>query len=171
NALLSINEQDSRRAAVLGFDLHDSNLPLQADFPVLMQNLLHYLLPDSLETAVQANCGNTIVPKLNERTVSAHVNTPLGRKAALVGGALTDTDEIGLYTLEEAYADGSTRQTAFALHIPPDESDTNSVAPPQTAQAHTQAPAQGTGREWTPLILLLCFAVLLLEWEVSRRGA
>ncbi|MEG1966783.1 MAG: BatA and WFA domain-containing protein [Clostridia bacterium] len=171
NALLSINEQDSRRAAVLGFDLHDSNLPLQADFPVLMQNLLHYLLPDSLEAAVQANCGNTIVPKLNERTVSAHVNTPSGRKAALVGQALTDTDEIGLYTLEEAYADGSTRQTAFALHIPPEESDTNSVAPPQTAQAHAQAPAQGAGREWTPLILLLCFAVLLLEWEVSRRGA
>ena len=31
--------------AVLGFDLHDSNLPLKYDFPVLIQNMLDYLLP------------------------------------------------------------------------------------------------------------------------------
>ena len=31
--------------AVLGFDLHDSNLPLKYDFPVLIQNILDWLLP------------------------------------------------------------------------------------------------------------------------------
>ena len=32
-------------AAVLGFDLHNSNLPLKYDFPVLIQNTLDWLLP------------------------------------------------------------------------------------------------------------------------------
>ena len=32
-------------AAVLGFDLHNSNLPLKYDFPVLIQNILDWLLP------------------------------------------------------------------------------------------------------------------------------
>jgi hypothetical protein len=31
--------------AVLGFDVHDSNLPLKYDFPVLIQNILDWLLP------------------------------------------------------------------------------------------------------------------------------
>ena len=34
---------------MLGFDLHDSNLPLKYDFPVLIQNILDWLLPE--ETA------------------------------------------------------------------------------------------------------------------------
>ena len=31
--------------AVLGFDLHNSNLPLKYDFPVLIQNILDWMLP------------------------------------------------------------------------------------------------------------------------------
>lgn len=37
--------------AVLAFDLHDTNLPLKYDFPVLIQNLLSTLLPESESTA------------------------------------------------------------------------------------------------------------------------
>ena len=36
--------------AVIGFDLHESNLPLKYDFPVLIQNILNWLLPEE-ETA------------------------------------------------------------------------------------------------------------------------
>ena len=35
--------------AVLGFDLHNSNLPLKYDFPVLIQNILDWLLPAETE--------------------------------------------------------------------------------------------------------------------------
>jgi hypothetical protein len=41
--------------AVLGFDLHNSNLPLKYDFPVLMQNILDWLLP--AETAGDGETG------------------------------------------------------------------------------------------------------------------
>ena len=37
--------------AVLAFDLHDTNLPLKYDFPVLIQNLLSTLLPESESAA------------------------------------------------------------------------------------------------------------------------
>ena len=40
---------------VLGFDLHDSNLPLKYDFPVLIQNVLDWLLPE--ETAGETDTG------------------------------------------------------------------------------------------------------------------
>jgi hypothetical protein len=40
---------------VLGFDVHDSNLPLKYDFPVLIQNILDWLLPE--ETAGETDTG------------------------------------------------------------------------------------------------------------------
>lgn len=41
---------------VLGFDLHNSNLPLKYDFPVLIQNILDWMLPeeDAAEEAADA---------------------------------------------------------------------------------------------------------------------
>ena len=43
--LVFAGETGGRRVAVLTFDLHDSDLPLQVAFPVLMSNLLNYLAP------------------------------------------------------------------------------------------------------------------------------
>ena len=45
--------------AVLGFDPHNSNLPLKYDFPVLIQNILDWLLP--AETAGEENT-ETLMP-------------------------------------------------------------------------------------------------------------
>ena len=33
---------------VIGFDLHETNLPLKYDFPILVQNVLNWLLPDTV---------------------------------------------------------------------------------------------------------------------------
>ncbi len=39
--------------AAIGFDLHDSNLPLKYDFPVLIQNILDWILPTETEEAAE----------------------------------------------------------------------------------------------------------------------
>ena len=39
---------------VLGFDLHDSNLPMKYDFPVLIQNILDWLLPSETDERTEA---------------------------------------------------------------------------------------------------------------------
>ena len=39
--------------AALGFRLQDSNLPLKYDFPVLVQNILNMLLPQTVDTAAE----------------------------------------------------------------------------------------------------------------------
>ena len=46
---------------ILGFALADSNLPLKYDFPILIQNILDWLLPEAEETAVVA-AGETLFP-------------------------------------------------------------------------------------------------------------
>ena len=59
------------------------------------------------------------------------------------------------------------RETAFALHIPPEESDTLTV--PASTEGATVRETSGS-QEWTGWVLAALFAVMLLEWEVSRRG-
>lgn len=167
-SLLALSEQEGRRAAVLGFDLHDSNLPLKADFPVLVQNLLSWLLPDAAASVEAAGCGAPVSFALDARGVSAQVETPDGRQIGLEGNTFSDTDVPGIYRLAETLEDGQVRETAFTLHIPPEESDTLTV-PASTQGAEAQA-VSGY-REWTVWVLVALFAVMLLEWEVSRRGA
>ena len=166
--MLALSEEGGRRAAVLGFDLHDSNLPLKADFPVLVHNLLSWLLPDAAASVEAAGCGMPVSFVLDARSVSAWVETPDGRQSALEGNSFSDTDAPGVYRLVETLEDGQMREMAFALHIPPEESDTLTV--PASMEG---AQAQGTSgyREWTGWVLVALFAVMLLEWEVSRRGA
>lgn len=166
--LLALSSEGERRGAVLGFDLHDSNLPLKADFPVLVQNLLSGLVPDAAASVKATVCGQPVSFVLDARSMFAQVETPDGRQIALEGTVFTDTETPGIYRLVETLEDGQKRETAFTLHIPPEESDT--LAVPASVEG---AQAQDTSgyREWTGWVLVALFAVMLLEWEVSRRGA
>lgn len=168
DALLSISNEAGRRSAALAFDLHESNLPLQADFPVLIQNLLAYLLPDTAAAVENAACGESVAFALDARCVSAFVQAPSGKQLPLEGSALENTDEIGVYTLVEALENGEKRETAFALHAPASEYDTCQAAPQASDEAKRDT--AGGYREWTVWLLAALFAVMLLEWEVSRRG-
>ncbi len=170
DCLLALNAEAGRRFAVLGFDLHQSNLSMKADFPILMQNLFDYLLPSTVTTMESAICGQTIPVAPDERAESSEVVAPSGVHYPVVGGAFTHTQEVGVYTLLEHFADGTDRVTPFALHSAPSESDVRTVAAASPEDAAAQR-RFGTGMEWTVYALIAFLALLIVEWEVSRRGS
>lgn len=153
-------DQDS---CVIGFDLHDSNLPLQAGFPVMMQNLLDHLLPQA-EALVQGGaCGGAIEVQLPVNAQSAQVLYPSGRRETPPCPA----DEAGLYRLVAEGA-GEVIDQPFFMHIPLAESDVRGEAPTVLVQGSGQAGRMG--REWAQALMLAAFGLLLVEWGVSRRG-
>lgn len=166
DAIVSIAEADGRRAAVLGFDLHDSNLPMKGDFPVLMQNLLSFLLPDVRQSVRDGVCGENIVLPADARALESYALTPSAGRFAL--NALP-TDEQGVYTAVYRYADGGERQARFVLHMDTAESDTRRVGGRETGV--TLQTGAAAGRELTLWVLLVFLALSLAEWEVSRRVA
>ena len=167
-ALLAVAENAGRRAAALGFDLHESNLPMKGDFPVLIQNLLAWLLPDTRQALADGVCGQWVQLPLDARAERMTVTLPSGRTIA-AGQTLEDTDQQGVYTLRAAYADQADRVLRFALHMDNAESDTRMVGPASGTIA--LGGVADAGRELTPWVLLACLALLLMEWEVSRRVA
>lgn len=170
--VLSLLEENGRQTAVLGFDIHDSNLPLLKEFPLFIQRLLSLLAPEPLGAGFEdGDTGSTLVITPQSVALSAEIITPSGRHVSIpvTGGAFSDTDEIGVYTLLQTDENENTTSLPFSLHIPAAESDVQTVATgnDQAAQA-----GRGTryGREWTPWLIGLLLAVTLLEWWVYRRG-
>lgn len=143
--------------AALGFDLHDSNLPLKYDFPLLIQNLLAYLAPE--EAGIQDGvCGQTLMIS----AAKGEVETPSGQRIFLPeNGQFSDTSEAGLYIFRT-----EEKTFPFALRMEPAESDVRAVAP---STEGSQAAARAGQRELAPWLLALAFLLILLEGGVSRR--
>ncbi|HEX9372539.1 MAG TPA: VWA domain-containing protein, partial [Roseiflexaceae bacterium] len=74
--LLLVGEQAGRRIGTIGFDVHQSDLPLQPGFPVLMQHLLDWLVPTSSTATPVVQVGQAVSLALLPETVSASVITP-----------------------------------------------------------------------------------------------
>lgn len=170
--VLTLTQEHGRQEAVLGFDLHDSNLPLLKEFPLFMQSLLSHLVPEPLGAGFEdGECGSQVPIQPYSLARSAQVITPSGRGVPIdvTGGTLGDTNEIGVYTLVQTDASGSESALPFTLHIPAGESDVRAVG---VSTNETEQTGRGAayGREWTPWLIGLLLAVALLEWWVYRRG-
>jgi Ca-activated chloride channel homolog len=119
--LLLVGEQAGRRLAVLGFDVHQSDLPLQPGFPVLMQHLLNWLVPPSSTATPVVQVGDSISLAPLPETVGVDVVTPDGQRVAvappLPPPPFSSTDRPGLYQVVQRDASGRETTSFFAVNF------------------------------------------------------
>ena len=170
DAIAAWAESGAQRAAVIGFDLSDSNLPVKYDFPVLMLQLLDALAPDASMGVADAVAGEAVPVTASARAEAVSVITPAGESVSLAppfpAAPFTGADEVGEYALVETLPEGEERAW-FAVYMPAAESDVRAVVE-DAAQAGGGA-VRAAGREMTVWAVLLLLAALMLEWWVSRR--
>jgi Ca-activated chloride channel family protein len=183
-----------RKLAVVTFDLHDSDLPLQVAFPILFSNLVNFLTPSQENSlGVMSTPGVPFTPGLETTQIhpgeSLAIQPPAGAERVLVtspsgkqytltpgenGAAFSETSELGFYQVNYL---GSTVNPAvpaqsFAVDLfSPLESD---IRPRQTIQVgQSQIAAAGrsaTGeREFWPWLAGLALVLMALEWWVYQR--
>jgi Ca-activated chloride channel family protein len=168
------------RAALLGFDLHDSDLPLSPAFPVLVERISEYLAPDAVPPSPVEPDAPVNIPVPGGGSVA--VTRPDGTTetltvAAQTGDAvLTDTDETGLYTATIRSAGARQVVTAhFAVDaLDPARSAIAARAVLTSVHGAAGSPnpsAQGAVLDdlW-PWLAVLALAVLSAEWVVFHRG-
>jgi Ca-activated chloride channel family protein len=175
--LLLAGETGGRRIAILTFDLHDSDLPLQVAFPILLTNLFQWYAPARLFDAPAGLApGQPLAIQAPPDATAVTVTRPDGTAwQGSPGGATTyaETDQLGLYTVVAQTPGGEVRQS-FAVNLfAPGESN---IRPSDTIVLGTQpvsaAPPETPGqREIWPWIAALGLAVLTVEWWVYHRGA
>jgi hypothetical protein len=175
--LLFAGEVDGRRVAVLAFDLHRSDLPLQVAFPLLLANLTGWLAPGGGgDVPTQVSPGAAVTLSLPPETESVTVTGPDGSMAKLIperGQAVfVDTAQLGVY---EAAWQGEAGLARFAVNLfSPQESD---VRPAETLpvlgkeEVGEDERSQQARREWWRPLVLVALALLTVEWLVYQRAS
>lgn len=151
---------------VISFDLHDSNLPLQTDFLVLMRNLVEYSAPTVLkytDYAVGGTVEFTVLPSATQLYVELPDSSV--KTLSITGCYSTAVPEIaGIYTAVMT-TDDDDEYVDFFVHIP--EGETSPVA--KTALKIELSDTGNLQSEaaiseiwfWLAAFLLL---ILLIEW-------
>ena len=163
------------RQALFGFDIHESDFPLRIGFPVLVQNLSEWMLPPSVPSrSFHPDEAVTIVPETGATAVT--VTRPDGSKRSIAPGAIAtfaDTDQLGVYTVEQAIA-GKVDRSWFAVNLFSDATSqlapvAHLTLPPIQGAPAGQAPHRGFLQVW-PWIALLGLVLVVVEWLAFHRG-
>ncbi len=176
--LLLAGENNNRRIATLGFDLHNSDLPLQPAFPIMMFNMVNWFLPQPVAGTGQALVGAPLTlqtwPGAEQVTVTAPDKqaTPVGPPFPI--SAYTNTNQIGLYQVTQR-VNGQDLHGAFAVNLfNPSQSK---LAPaPGLPVAHSTSFSNDPNsvprelREVWPWVAAFLLLTLCFEWWLFSRN-
>jgi Ca-activated chloride channel family protein len=171
--LVIIGDTGVRRVGAITFDLHDSDLPLQITFPILLVNLIDYLAPGrsfDVPDGVAPGTSVTIRPDPSVDTVAIASPSNQIFTARPAGGEIIfkDTQELGAYGVTLISGDQQSVDY-FAVNLfDPAESNirpANSIRIGQSQITSTHADETGW-QEWWPWLAALALVILLIEWWV-----
>lgn len=178
--LLLAGSVGARRAAILTFDLHASDLPLRIEFPILMANLLGWYAPAQVVDAPDGlRPGDPVTIHPQATTTEYRITLPDGSVQLYPVGAeplaFAATDQPGVYTVELLSGAAVTATGAFAVNLfAPAES---AIAPRETitigeaAVGEARATEEAGQRELWPYLAAAALLILLVEWWVYHRGS
>ncbi len=171
--LVIVGDTGVRRVGAITFDLHDSDLPLQITFPILLVNLIDYLAPGrSFDVPDGVLPGNNVLIHPDSSVDTVAIASPSNQVYTVrpAGGEVVfkDTQELGVYGVTLLSGDQQTIDY-FAVNLfDPAESNIRPAETIRIGQSQiTSAHANETGwQEWWPWLAALALLILLLEWWV-----
>jgi len=185
--LVGVGEDAGRRMAFIAFDLGESDLPLQVAFPLLLSNLVDYLV--SAEEGIlpsSMRLGQSLPVRVDDRLERVRVTTTaadgvgsevelpvVGGRLMLPGAAATGFRTVVAIS-EDASLDGAELGRTAVNLFSADESD---VAPgdPQRivdmgrVPADDGRPAQPARAEWWWPLVVGALVLLAVEWLLFHR--
>ena len=189
--MIAVGEESGRRVGLIGFDLGESDLPLQVAFPLLMSNLADYLLPatdgilpssmrlgESVSVAVDPRIdrlaletvGTSGLPGAGTQAVEVPV---VGGRATIPGAELVGLRELRARS-EVAELDGTSLGRTAVNLFSVDESDVRPDDPQRIVEmgrvsAADDPSTQPTRAEWWWPLALAALGLLLVEWMLFHR--
>ncbi len=167
-ALYARKEANGMRTVVLNFDLHDSNLPMKADFVIFIKNLLEYSLPEMLEVTDYA-VGDSVSLTVLPMSELLYVQTPDDSVQSLsIAGSKSTVvaDSVGVYTAVQTLSSGTSQYVDFYVHIPLSEigTETGGVLSVTLPGADSAIAAEEGFEEIWFWIVLTLLVLILAEW-------
>ena len=182
--LVIVGEPQGRKVGLVAFDLQQTDLPVQTAFPLLIRNMITFLLPDPTggvpvsvapRSIVEVEGATHSVDKvLVEDPAGKEWTYPLDAESRRV--AFGETAQTGVYYVTQYAGDEIVAQEAFVVNLGsryesvvrpnPQPGLPEGIAPTAGATSQVGDPFR---RELWPYVAIAGFLVLLLEWFISQR--
>jgi Ca-activated chloride channel family protein len=178
--LLLVGEQAGHRIGIVGFDVHQSDLPLQPAFPVLMQHLLDWLVPPASTATPVVNVGDAVSLAPLPEAVKVEVVPPSGQSIQVAppfpAPAFNATTAPGVYQVIQSDSAGRGTASSFAVNFV--DATQSRLAPGADSGAPTAAgradPIRAPREFWEALavvaLLALGIEAALAWWQFAVRA-
>lgn len=162
--------ENQQREVVFSFDLHDSDLPMQYDYSVLMRNAFMYTNPKIMDKYAY-EVGDDIKITLSNNLKAISLKTPSGKTETFSitnKDYLTYTlDEIGTYQTNVTYQDGSEKTIGLYSRYPDDERVPHVVDTEKLSLNIDTTVKKGNSIFDNLLPIVICAAIFFLaDWGV-----
>ena len=174
--LLFFGNYGGQRIAVLSFQFQNSDLPIQVAFPLLIANLVNWLVPNqgaqALEASSTASSVSISVPlEADSVTITPPSGNKMQKTPNQLGYIFLDAPEGGVYTIEW----GEENQILVAINqFSKDESDIAPKLELNLSQIGT-TPNENNSQQSRTLLWrvfgIVSLVLLTVEWAIYNRGS
>src|SRR6266545_3029814 len=177
--LLLVGEPGGRRVAVLSFDVHESDLPLQPAFPILVQHLLDWLVPSGSVATPLVRVGEAAALVPLARAQSLDVVTPDGRQVQVAppfpAPPFAETTMPGIYQVVQRDTDGTETRSVFGANFSAPSESRLQAGESLAIAAGTAGSRRGLAndlvapREIWQVAVIAALVLLVAEWWAFQR--
>lgn len=151
------------KAVVFGFDVHQTDLPLSIEFPVMMMNSVEHLLNNQMVPNINHVAGESVTISIFPSTIKATITSPSGiesnldlTRRELVYNQLT---EVGTYTVVQE-SEAEFVSESFSVNVPLITTTGGSVG----EGLNTDVPL--SSKDLGKIIGIIVVVFMLIEWII-----
>jgi len=169
-AIIFAGNYEGQDVVVIGFDIHNTDLPLTASFPIFMTNMIDYYLNQKQVAGDAFIVGDTVEINLKHNVVEGYIEKPNGESYSLESDVsqlrFDETDQVGVYHLKTLTSEGE-QDEVFVVNGPIGET-TKGFEMKSTSNSNTITGSDTMAWFFGIGILL----ILCIEWAIYgiRRG-
>ncbi|MBQ9766259.1 MAG: BatA and WFA domain-containing protein [Lachnospiraceae bacterium] len=171
-----IGNYDSQTLCVIGLDVHDTDLPLKTEFPILIYSIMEECVNTGVLSSNVLTAGNSVKISGKLDAEAPKVVYPAGKSLALSGNIanFSDTNQTGIYKVNQKTDDGELREN-FVVNFPKSESVIKNT-PHANAQSgdninvvEAKAVETAGSVNLRNIIIIIALIMLFAEWIIYIR--
>ncbi|SUY46724.1 von willebrand factor type A [Clostridium putrefaciens] len=167
-----IGNYNGKVVGVLGFDLHNSDLTLKAEFPILIHNVVGRLLDNGMLDKYSFKSGEEVQINARVDGEAVKITNPKGKEEIIdlrfPLKPYRGTDIIGIYEVAQKI-DEETIKTSFTVNFPTD-SESNIEQENKSIDNLKENKSTKGGLNLRIYLIILALIIIFIEWILYLKG-
>ena len=163
-------EKDNRGIAALSFDIHNSDVALKKQFPILIYELGEKLISNGLSNKSNYSSGEEIEVKASNLSKELKVAYPGEKSKTLsLNEKINSKYNLGIYNIEEVLENDS-RNEMISVNFPSEEESNANVEYLGEAGESDSIDGLRKGINLDFILIILALGVISTEWILYLKG-